>query len=808
MTPGANTLVTPRRFGAPAAPPHDPWSLLLAGWVGAQPDIGWRVRALTDTEFAIGSNALVLCPSPNAQRRAAEPSGSLGGLRLPINVATGPRGEVWLLDPVSGQLQVFDACKCAFRPLPCTTRAAAPRPSDPCLAGRPTSRRHVPSDQVLDAHGLAACGPELFVADAGHSRVLRFAMRSLMPHGEWCLPPAQQVALTMPWSPGSMAFDSRERLHVADAVNQRVDRFDAAGRWQRAWVTQQRVWHIALDDADRLWVLLADADALVAVAGPGGVTTWQWQGLAQPAELWRFASDSAAPPVRIDLRSEQIAGFAPLPFAVDAIGRLRLPCDGCADASALFDARGSCVQSERQAPAPLYRRQGSYLSAALDSAIDGCTWHRVELRGAIPVGCGVGLRTLTADIVFDDAELALLGDDAWSAPIVASSMAEGCWDALVRSLPGRYLWLRLDLTGDGMDTPQLCAALVEYPRISLRRYLPAVFGAEPISADFTDRFTAIFDASLRSIEARLDNQAALFDPLSAPAGDATSKRDFLDWLAGWIGLSLEREWPEARRRRYLKAAAALYAQRGTPQGLRAQLLVLLGLDRAAACCVAERPQTRCAPRPLNCGVGPALVPAAPPALLLEHFKLRRWLFAGQARLGDDSVLWGRSIVNRSQLGGSALVAPAGCSTGSGGASASGGTFDGNARLAGSQLVSTPDPYRDPLIVHANRVSLFVPACVRKHPADERALRQLLATEMPAHVQAQVHFVEPRFRVGVQAMVGLDTVIARTPMGVRLGDEASAATTPVGLGRATVLPARPAERMHVGRAHVGGSMGVA
>ena len=104
--------------------------------------------------------------------------------------------------------------------------------------------------------------------------------------------------------------------------------------------------------------------------------------------------------------------------------------------------------------------------------------------------------------------------------------------------------------------------------------------------------------------------------------------------------------------------------------------------------------------------------------------------------------------------------------------------------------------RDPLLVHANRVSIFVPACVRTRPADERALRQLLATEVPAHVQADLQLVEPRFRVGIQAMVGLDSVIARTPQGVKLGQEP--------LGAATVLHADHGAGPKAGQMRVGGA----
>ena len=85
----------------------------------------------------------------------------------------------------------------------------------------------------------------------------------------------------------------------------------------------------------------------------------------------------------------------------------------------------------------------------------------------------------------------------------------------------------------------------------------------------------------------------------------------------------------------------------------------------------------------------------------------------------------------------------------------------------------------------------MPAGVQKTPALERALAHLLATDIPAHVAVDVHYVAPRFRVGQQAMLGLDSVIARTPSGVHLAnpDEASPGDPLQGaqpLGQGTLL----------------------
>jgi phage tail-like protein len=297
---------------------------------------------------------------------------------------------------------------------------------------------------------------------------------------------------------------------------------------------------------------------------------------------------------------------------------------------------------------------------------------------------------------------------------------------------------------------------------------------DPVAVDFTDRYTSLFDTALRSIERRIDTLHELFDPATAPADKPRSKTpegepavDFLSWLGLWIGLALDRQWPEAVRRALLKQVTCLYSQRGTRHSLSQLLLTFLGFD--ARQCDSSCAQTRCAPRPSNCVPPRPACPPPQPSLILEHFRLRRWLFVGAGRLGDDAVLWGKRIVNRSELSGmertgNARIGPLACPA------------DGN---PATQLISTPDPLRDPFHVYAHQFSVFVPARVSRVDWQRRGLERLLTQEAPAHTQWRIEYVEPRFRVGVQAMVGLDSVIARTPAGMRLNDNR--------LGRGTVLP---------------------
>lgn len=78
-----------------------------------------------------------------------------------------------------------------------------------------------------------------------------------------------------------------------------------------------------------------------------------------------------------------------------------------------------------------------------------------------------------------------------------------------------------------------------------------------------------------------------------------------------------------------------------------------------------------------------------------------------------------------------------------------------------QLIDSGDPLRDPFYEGAHKFSLFVPAC-NLDDAQRQMVQRITEASKPAHTQATIVFVEPRFRVGVQAFVGVDTVIGAYP----------------------------------------------
>ena len=707
-------------------PPHDPTDVLLNGRVG------WREMVLFNVELTPSERVLSLAPLPGSGRSLTEKSGSFGGLTLPATVALGPGGNIYLLDHDTQELKHFDVCECRFEIVP-------------RIGGQGKEPR-----QFRNAHGIAICGGNLYVCDTGNHRLSVFALHGFVLRGHWT-PPSSAYKPTQPelvnlWEPYAVAFDGRGGVFVTDGANGCIHRFSPSGRWETCLPGFGKATFIAIDCKDRLYVVIEGDERSVRVVD---------------------TRRNSLPPVS---RPEELEPHFPrLPFQVDAQGSLHLgelcatvehlnKCQGPSQTRGIFDLRGNPVTSVADPARVHYPKEGTYVSAALDSKLYQCQWHRIILKGKVPIGSSIHVSTYTAEAELSD-QISNLPVNAWETNQTAYQLNGGKWDCLIRSGGGRFLWLRLQLRGHGTVTPAIESVEIEFPRISLRRYLPAVFGEDPSGTNFTDRFLSIFDTTLRSIEQKIDTLARYFDPLSTPAGpDPKTGVDFLAWLGSWIGVTLDRHWPEAKRRQYLKRAARLYHIRGTREGLWRQLLFYLGMEPETACCANDQPKTRCHPRPYNCEpVIPLPCAWQAPPLILEHYQLRRWLFLGAGRIGDQAVLWGKRIVNRSQL-------------------------DAGAQVGQSQLITTHDPYRDPFHVYAHKFSVFVPALYGKSDRHKKGLENLLMAESPAHTHYTLEYVEPRFRIGFQSMIGLDTVVGRYPEGVTVGESA--------LGHGTVLGRPP------------------
>ena len=98
---------------------------------------------------------------------------------------------------------------------------------------------------------------------------------------------------------------------------------------------------------------------------------------------------------------------------------------------------------------------------------------------------------------------------------------------------------------------------------SLIDSLPGIYHEDDVARSLT----GVFDDALAPVVSTIDNIPAYLDPALTPD-------DFLDWLAGWVGILPDETWPVERRRAIVALAVQLYRKRGTAAGLAMHIRLL------------------------------------------------------------------------------------------------------------------------------------------------------------------------------------------------------------------------------------------
>jgi phage tail-like protein len=725
---------------------------------------GWRAASLSNVAIGNDGDVLTLKPLPGSARPLVDASGSLGGLQAAIGVAIDSEHRVYVLDGKACTVKRFDRCLEQFVTLP-------------YVGGCGSEPR-----QLLSPHGMVISSrDDLYIVDTGNYRVQVFSVKGLALRAIWepllvdqtsagisvspavpkmtwptngsgCGPSCVYPAQT--WQPWDIAIAHSNWSYVTDYANGLIHVFDPSGCWRRAYTGASpsqpqlvKPTRIALDHDGRIYVL-QDGQSYVVVLDKSGNYLGQ-----------------VTKPDAISSR------FCPVALAVDLNGNLCLSdcmtrqvyfyqsngdggwcglhCTGSTNtyaASLIVDPEGnplladgaqSVCQLDPQAAYPI---EGMVYSDALDSKTYQCTWHRVVLRARVPSGCTVRVDTFTAESPKSSGEVVNLPESRWSTGQTDVNPDSCDWDCLIQSPPGRYLWLRLTLSGEGTTTPCIEKIEVYYPRASSLQYLPAVFRADPVSGDFLARFLSIFDTMLNQTSSLISGMFHLFDPMATPANRKNqSGTDFLSWLASWLGMTLQSNWPVAKRRELVRQAYRLFALRGTPEGLKLHIELYAGV----------KPQ------------------------ILEMFRLRRWLVLNSSSLGNSSAIFGANVLKRLEVG-------------------------INSSIGNFQLIDYGDPSLDLFNAYAFQFLVVVPRWAGATVSDQQALQQIIDMASPAFTVGTLQWAEPRMRIGVQAFIGVDTVIGRYRLGVIegqgqlgydtvLGNPSDATIVPpLGIGRTTRL----------------------
>ncbi|WP_397556703.1 phage tail protein [Microbacterium alkaliflavum] len=279
-----------------------------------------------------------------------------------------------------------------------------------------------------------------------------------------------------------------------------------------------------------------------------------------------------------------------------------------------IDPRGRVVYTTTgeprttQGPRAKHARTGAVTTFRLDSGRYRTRWGRIFVDACLPTGTVLRIRTLTSDE--DEVEGAMPAaapargippvrdpddtpplppKDAMAAvvaqPVVprGDAGALGAVDPLVSGRewatyesgvvapPGRYLWLRLELTGTERTSPRVRALRVERPGHALLSALPRMFSSVDEQADFLHGFLTPAEGLLHDLDTAAAERRLLVDPLTTPD-------EFLPWLATFAGIILDRRWPEDARRALLAEVYTLFAGRGTAAMLERMLRLYLGRD--------------------------------------------------------------------------------------------------------------------------------------------------------------------------------------------------------------------------------------
>jgi len=284
----------------------------------------------------------------------------------------------------------------------------------------------------------------------------------------------------------------------------------------------------------------------------------------------------------------------------------------------------------------------------------------------------------------------------------------------------RFLWLRLTLEREQRLTASTVSPLLVEARAETEgeSYLDylPLVYSRADGGGFLHRLLALAQSELGDHEAAIELLARRFNVATAPA-------QTLGWLAGWQAFepppALLRHSDSGELRALMGQLPELYRQRGTPEGVARMVEVYTGV------------------RPV----------------LHESLNHRAgWILDAVGALGFDTVLT-QSAPEGIILGASVVGASAPEEPGDWGRTIFGDT--------------------------AHRFTAVVPAGSLTERERQR-VGQVLEAEKPAHAQCHLCFAEPRFRVGVQATVGLDTIVAGPSPGFALGEQGSTGGARLGL----------------------------
>ncbi len=363
-----------------------------------------------------------------------------------------------------------------------------------------------------------------------------------------------------------------------------------------------------------------------------------------------------------------------------------------------------------------FLRSGAFVGGPFTIGTEAVAWFRLRVF-ADPLAADEHLEvfTLASDaaptpVNLSDA-LPFASPEWHQAPrdltdVLIPGRREHAGDPLLPGQPARQLWIGGVLRGNESSSPRIHQIRVEYGRDTSIRSLPAVYGRETAPRERLERLLALHEGPFAELDEVIDDLPHLFDPAASPAAAHPA---WLPWLAAWLDFDLTDRWTETQTRELVASAFDLYGRRGTIEGLRRYLKIYAGVNAR----ITE--------------------PAA---------AARLWV------LGETSTLGFTTQLASAAAGGAVLDSSA--------------TLDASHLTRGEHFGASL--FED--VAHRFCVDIYCGDLRRSHVLDE--VRAVLDREKPAHTVYGLRLIGARMRVGVQAQVGIDTVVAKQQRGATLG----------------------------------------
>jgi len=194
---------------------------------------------------------------------------------------------------------------------------------------------------------------------------------------------------------------------------------------------------------------------------------------------------------------------------------------------------------------------GRYELFPVDSGESGFAWSRLKMEAYLPRDSAVRVYALAGDCPEREADF---------------GPPRGTGTDCYLGVAGRYLWLALELTGAGGESPLIRRIAIRMSGDHMVDYLPAIYQEQ----DFTYRFLSIFNSMFQDMEDVIDCLPRLLDLDSAPP-------DMLALLARWLCVDpwdIQEEGLRERLRHILEEYETMY----TVEGVRASARRLTGRE--------------------------------------------------------------------------------------------------------------------------------------------------------------------------------------------------------------------------------------